>query len=85
VIDALIAHVFASTGLPAPAATRLVEDVIAYFAEPVDAYVRRRHRELQGRGQRNPAIFAAIHKELPDRVVAAPDLTERQLRRIVYG
>ena len=34
---------------------------------------------------KNPQIFGQIAAELDRRVVAAPPLSERQLRRIVYG
>jgi hypothetical protein len=62
-----------------------VEDVVAYFSQPTEDFVRRRHRELQARGQRNAQIFDQITAELARRVVAAPRLTQRQLRRIIYG
>ena len=81
----LIDRLVASTGLTAAEAARVVEDVIAFHAEPVEEYVRRRHAQLKTYGAKNPDIFARIAEELADRVVAAPQLTERQLRRIVYG
>ena len=81
----LVDRIATSTGLSASEAARVVEDVIAFHAEPVEAYVRRRHAELKTYGAKNPEIFARISEELADRVVAAPELTERQLRRIVYG
>jgi len=81
----LVAHLAATTGLSEPEAARVVEDVVALLAEPVEDYVRRRHAELRTFGAKNPQIFAQIAEELAGRVVAAPDLTERQLRRIVYG
>ena len=81
----LLRHVMAGTGLSAPEAGRVVEDVLAFHAETVEAYVRRRHTELKGRGAKNEQIFALLRQELATRVVAAPDLSERQLRRIVYG
>ena len=81
----LLEHVVRSTGLTPPEAQRLVEDVIAFHAEPVEDYVRRRHAHLKTFGAKNPEIFARIAEELADRVVAAPRLTERQLRRIIYG
>jgi exonuclease VII large subunit len=81
----LVDHVVASTGLTPGEAARLVQDVVAYHAETVEDYVRRRHRELQTYGSKNAEIFARIGEELAGRVVAAPALTERQLRRIVYG
>jgi hypothetical protein len=81
----LVGHLVATTGLSESEAARVVEDVIAYLAEPVEDYVRRRHAELKTYGAKNPQIFAEIATELAERVVAAPELTERQLRRIVYG
>ena len=69
---------------PAEAA-RVVADVLGYFSEAPEDYVRRRHAELKTHGARNDAIFGRIAAELADRVVAAPELSERQLRRIVYG
>jgi hypothetical protein len=62
-----------------------VEEVVAYFREPVEAFVRRRHRELQAAGRANPEIFAAIARDVAERPVAAPPLTERQIRRVIYG
>ena len=41
--------------------------------------------QLKTYGAKNDEIFARIAAELADRVVAAPALTERQLRRLVYG
>lgn len=81
----LVDHLVASTGLSPAEAVRVVEDVVAFHAEPVEAYVRRRHSELKTYGAKNTAIFARIATELAERVVAAPVLSERQLRRLVYG
>jgi hypothetical protein len=81
----LIARVVASTGLTSAEATRLVSDVVAYYAETTEDFVRRRHAALKLRGKRNDEIFEQIAAELDHRVVAAPRLTSRQLRRIIYG
>jgi hypothetical protein len=81
----LVSRVADSTGLSASEAARVVADVVAYYAEPAEVFVRRRHGWLKTQGMRNPEIFAQIHRELVGRVVAAPDLTERQIRRIIYG
>lgn len=83
--EELVDHVAASTGLTPAEALRVIEDVVAFHAEPVGDYVRRRHTHLKTYGAKNPEIFARIAAELADRVVAAPALTERQLRRLVYG
>jgi hypothetical protein len=63
----------------------VVADVLGYFGEPAEAFVRRRHHELQLRGLTNDRAFELIAAELPLRRVAAPRFSLRQLRRIVYG
>ena len=80
----LVDHLVSGTGLTVAEARRVAEDVLAYYAEPLEDFVRRRHAELKTYGGRNADIFARIATELADRVVAAPALSERQLRRIVY-
>jgi hypothetical protein len=81
----LVDRVAGSTGLTPAEAARVVEDVLAWYREPVEEYVRRRHAYHQLYGKRNTEIFALIASELADRLVAAPPLSQRQLRRIVYG
>jgi len=83
--EVLVDHVALTTGLAPEVARRVVEDVLAFHAEPVADYVRRRHGELRTHGARNPEIWARIGAELAGRPVAAPHLSERQLRRLVYG
>jgi len=84
-VTPLLQHLVATTGLDEAEARRVVGDVVAFHREGVDDYVRRRHAALQARGLRNPEIFTRVAAELAERVVAPPTLSERQLRRIVYG
>ncbi len=81
----LVSRIAASTGLRPSEAARVIDDVVTYYAESTEEFVRRRHDELQTYGLKNPAIFARISIELESRVVAAPALSLRQLRRIIYG
>ncbi|RLK59247.1 MULTISPECIES: hypothetical protein [Actinokineospora] len=81
----LVRYVTGTTGLPPGIAARVVADVMAYFGEPVEQYVRRRHTELRRARLRNAEIWARVAGELAARPVAAPALSERQLRRIIYG
>jgi hypothetical protein len=81
----LVRRVVESTGLPAPVAERVITDVIAYFRETTEQFVRRRHGELQRRGKKNAEIWEILAGELAERPVGASGLSERQLRRIVYG
>jgi len=81
----LIDRVAASSGLSPGEAARVVADVVAWYRDPVEEFVRRRHAHYKLYGKRNEEIFGLIARELSGRLVAAPALSERQLRRIVYG
>ncbi|MFE7135234.1 hypothetical protein ACFVIM_30690 [Streptomyces sp. NPDC057638] len=78
-------HLVRTSTLQRGEAARVILDVLAYFDERTEDYVRRRHRELQSGGLANAEIFERIAAELPHRAVAPPELSLRQLRRIVYG
>jgi hypothetical protein len=81
----LVAHLVRSTPLSAGEAERVVAEVVGYFGERVPDFVRRRHAEMQAAGLTNDRIFAVLAGELGARRFAAPPLTTRQLRRMVYG
>jgi hypothetical protein len=81
----LVRHVAISTGLDEATAARVVADVLAYFGQTVDEYVARRHQELKDRNRKNDAIWPQLADELKARRFKAEELSERQLRRIVYG
>ncbi|MER6463194.1 hypothetical protein AB0D30_24135 [Streptomyces sp. NPDC048409] len=83
--DELVDHLTRSTPLSRGEALRVIQDVLAYFDETAGDYVRRRHRELQADGLVNAEIFDRIEADLKYRAVAPPELTLRQLRRMVYG
>jgi hypothetical protein len=73
------------SGVSRGQAARLVDDVLAYFSETPEEFVRRRHRELQAEGVANATGFTVIARELAQRRVAGPQLSERQIRRVIYG
>lgn len=81
----LVRHVSTSTGLSPAQSERVLEDVLDAMSEPVTTFVTGRHRELHSRGMRNEEIWPALQAELRTRRFPAPELSERQLRRIVYG
>ena len=81
----LIRHVARSTGLDEATASRVVADVIAYFGQSVEEYVIERHGDLKNRTRKNDDLWPLITDELKSRRFKAEELSERQLRRIVYG
>jgi len=80
-----VCYLAASTDLPEPTAIRVIADVTTYFDETVEQFVRRRHAELRRRQHKNDEIWPVIAAELGQRRFAAPGLSDRQLRRIIYG
>jgi hypothetical protein len=85
-VDAELVEYLARSSSFSPAeAARVVADVIGYFSEVPEDFVRRRHRELKARGLTNDQAFGLIAAEIPHRRYAAPGYSQRQLRRIVYG
>jgi hypothetical protein len=85
IVEDVVAHLVRTTPLSPAVAQRIVEEVVAFFSEPAEAFVRRRHTELKAQGLANPEVFRRIAEELGGRPVLAPDLTERQIRRLIYG
>jgi len=81
----LLEHLERTTRLTRAEAERVVAEVLEYFSEPLEEFVTRRHAELQADALKNPEIFARLAAELGQRRFAAPELSERQIRRMVYG
>jgi hypothetical protein len=81
----LVRHVARSTGLDEATASRVVADVLAYFGQTVEEYVVERHENLKSRNRKNDEIWPLIMDELRTRRFKADELSERQLRRMVYG
>jgi hypothetical protein len=78
-------HVTQTYGVPAQEFARLYEAFAAFFDVTLEEFVLRRHIELQKAGKRNPQIYAALAQEVPDMRFAAREVTERQIRRLIYG
>jgi hypothetical protein len=83
--EELVDHLTRTSSLSQSEAARVVAEVLGYFCESAEEFVRRRHRELKAGGLTNEQVFARIAAELPARRVAPPQLSLRQLRRVVYG
>jgi hypothetical protein len=80
----LVRRVALSTGLDDATAARVVADVLAYFGQTVEEYVVQRHQELKDRNRKNDAIWPQLADEIKARRFKAAELSERQLRRMVY-
>jgi len=81
----LVARIADSTDLTPAEADRVIEDVLAFYREPLIDFVRRRHHQLREVGVRNGQIWDELSAELEARLFAPPPTSARQLRRYVYG
>jgi hypothetical protein len=81
----LITHLTRISRLEAAEARRVLTEVCAYFEEPVETFVIRRHSELRTEGFSNGEIYAHIADELTQRRFPAPVYSHRQIRRLIYG
>jgi hypothetical protein len=84
-LQELITYLTRTTRLSEAEATRVVNEVLSYLAETPESFVRRRHHALQGEGLANSVIFARLAAELAQLRFRAEALSERQIRRIIYG
>ena len=84
-INPLLRHLSAATALDSNQARHVIEEVLAYYAESVEAFVLRRHQELTTEGLRNAVIYQQISLELDGRLFSAAPLSTRQIRRLIYG
>ena len=83
--DELVDHLCRQSPLTPTEAQRLVEEVLAYYSESSQSFIRRRHFELQKSGLANSSIYRLIGVELKRHRFTAEPLTERQIRRAIYG
>jgi hypothetical protein len=84
-LENLVEYLVRTSRLSRQEAVRVVDEVLAYLDERAEEFVCRRHREMQAEGLGNDEIFQRIARELPWRRFRAPALTERQIRRLIYG
>ena len=84
-LSELVAYLARSSRMTVAEAQRTVDEVLAFMNETPEEFIRRRHLALQAQGHSNTAIFGQIARELVQRRFRAPDYTERQIRRFIYG
>ena len=84
-LQELVTYLVNTSRLTPAEARRVVGEVMAFLDETPDAFIRRRHLALQSEGLPNTAIFSRLAAELAQWRFRAPEYSERQIRRIIYG
>jgi hypothetical protein len=83
--DELLRHLLIVTGLDQTVLEKIVGEIGAWFDEDLAAWVRRRHHELHRQGLRNREIYPRLKEDARGIRVHPGPLSERQIRRIIYG
>ena len=81
----LVTYLARTTRLTASEALHVVNEVLAFLNDRPEEFVCRRHRALQAEGLPNNDIYVRLRDELARWRFRAPDYSERQLRRLIYG
>jgi len=81
----LVAYLVRTSRLTASEALHVVDEVLSFLSDRPEEFVCRRHRALQAEGVPNNEIYARLRDELARWRFRAPDYTERQIRRLIYG
>lgn len=84
-IDDLIEHLSRLTALSEVQSRQVVAEVLAYFNEDIELFIRRRHLELQQQGLSNARIFVTVQQELSGRLFPVEEISVRKIRRMIYG
>ncbi len=64
---------------------RLMDEVNHFYDYEFQSYIQSRHLKLKENGLNNQEIYQILQKEIKEQRFRAPTLSERQIRRIIYG
>jgi hypothetical protein len=81
----LLLHLQTVTGQSQSLLGKILEETRAWYAKDLATWIRDRHRELQRQGLRNREIYPRLQKEARQILVRPAPLSERQVRRMIYG
>lgn len=84
-LSELVAYLVRTTRLTPSEAAHVIGEVMSFLNDRPEEFVRRRHRSLQAEGLPNNEIYLCLKDELARWRFRAPDYTERQIRRLIYG
>ena len=84
-LSELAMYLVRTTRLSEAEARKVIDEVLAFMNETPEDFIRRRHLSLQAQGYSNADIFTQVARDLHERRFRAPELSERQIRRIIYG
>ncbi len=78
-------HLLSIVDITEPELDKVIADLLDHWSETLVQFVVRRHKELQRSNIPNRLAYSQIRDEVSSRRFLADPLSERQVRRILYG
>jgi len=78
-------HLRRAYALDSSLSEQLWQDLLVFFQDDPQEYIRSRHLELQDQGFRNEEIYRQLAKDVQHHLFRGPKLSQRQIRRAIYG
>ena len=78
-------HILTSYDLSPKDFDRLMEEINGYYGMTLEEYIQHRHFQLHREGMKNPEIYSLLKEEIRDIRFSVHDISERRIRRIIYG
>jgi len=78
-------HLLSIVNIGEPELDKVIASLLDHWSETLVQFVVRRHKELQRSRVPNRLAYAQIRDEVKSRRFLAEPLSERQVRRILYG
>jgi len=78
-------HIIASFNITDKEFDRLMDEIHNFYNETLEEYIQHRHFVLKREGLKNNEIYKSVLEEIKQRRFTASKLSERQVRRIIYG
>lgn len=80
-----INHILETYSIDLPQLERLMDEFQSFYDADFKEFIQQRHCELKNQGMLNEEIYPKLLDELKERRFKAPELSLRQIRRIIYG
>ena len=78
-------HIISSFNINEKDFDRLFEEFLSYFGETAEQFIMKRHLQLRDKGMKNEDIYLKLLDEIKFIRFKSPELSPRQIRRIIYG
>ncbi len=74
-----------TTNLSDKEINKIIEEINEFYNLSYQEYIKKNHLKLRAEGYKNEEIYEILSEKVKQMRFKAPDLSIRQIRRIIYG